>query len=73
MGISSSWPKTAASGQAAQKTRAASTRPMPALIHQRLSRWPRLRSRAWMAALERPKSRKISPTPMIASTIASRP
>ena len=54
-------------------TRIVSTSPAPALIQNRLSRWPRLSTFAEMAAEDRPNSRKISATPTIASTMATRP
>jgi len=52
---------------------AVSSRPIPALIQNRLSRCPVLRVGAWIDADVRPKSRKISPIPTTTRTIAIRP
>ena len=50
-----------------------SSAPMPRLIQNSVERCPCERVFAWIAALDKPKSRTISPTPTIASTIAVTP
>src|SRR4051794_10151412 len=51
----------------------ASTRPMPEFTQKRFDCWSRLRVFAWMAADERPKSRKASPSATTARARAKVP
>ena len=73
MPTTSPWPKALARGPANRNSPVPRTSPIPELIQKRFELCAWESSGARTAADDSPKSRKISPMPMITTTTATRP